>query len=1250
MANVEQYIFNVDAETSKAVAKLQELEKHMQTIEDIRNKGVDSYSTTTQKDMDKSLRSMSQLTRMYRNMSGDLNQLKQKMRDMSSSIQIPKGATEQQRQEINKLKQAMDDQSRNAIMQQRQLQREYEKTLARHRETVSFQQKSSKDFKHIFNSNDVYNLPSGAENFDRAKRVMQQMAQDTDGVTSKVKDLKTQIQEVMKLDRRSESLSRRAEASNYMSHQQASNFKKDYFTATQDYTRQREQNLNEMTKIGQKRTDISSQIKDIENNPAATQAEIDKKVALQQTIEALDKEREARMEFDRVLNRTTENMKQYNQRVSKNGGVEVKPDRGTALGMAYERAPALGFAMTGAVGAVAGGLYMQGASLNKGMRDDVIGMGSHAGLEGDQWRSQIRDAALEGGLQDKLGFTGQEMLQFQGGYMSANGFSNMDDLNSAMVNQARFSRSAGIDAQTTGDFFSSMFKTGAVSGNQVKDIQDGFIGAIKQSGMEGREKDQLKALQGLLGSVSNGRALNNQDVMNVMGMQSMLAGTGVRSLQGEQGGQLLTNMNEGLRQGVNNPQLRLLMGQGTKYQGLSGSWELRERMEKGISNPDNIRDLAAAAESVTTDESGQNEAFARIVQSQLGVDITSSQTEGLMGLYRNGSLTKENLQGVLEGNKGVGAEAGADKLDQYQKSHEATDNQSDATTQKQATQLYDYGEVLRKANASMSGFNAATYAGILAMGAFTVAAATAAASLGGSALLRKGVGALSGRFGRGQHATGGPGGATTFAAGTGGRPGGGGGVAAGTGAAGTGGIVGADGRPISSAATAAAEGASGGSKGILGKIGGWFGGGGAASGAVEGAATGASGGMLSKAGSFLSKAALPIGIATGVGSIVMAPEDKKGEATGAAAGGILGGIGAGAAAGAALGSIVPGVGNIVGGIGGGIVGGIAGSSLGGWIGGMFDGGKNETAAAATQTNETTSKTQEATVKNQLDKENTNTKDRAETKRTDNIAQERENLKIYENLLSRAEAMLNQARLQNGIFGSNTSNDATGTVAAGPLEGNSNSEKIWNFFSDKGFKPSAIAGIMGNLQQESGLDPTAKNSSSGAFGVGQWLGGRKKNLHDFAKKGGMDVNSLDTQLQFMWKEMNGGESTFKSILNRNGGMDALKGANVSNATELFEKAFERSGGSAMPKRQKYAQDFYDKFGSTQYKDNSKSRAATATASSSKLQVNSNINVSVSGNESVAEKVKNSSELKKIGQAVQARVYSSANFYSKETKRA
>ncbi|UJJ74888.1 hypothetical protein [Bacillus phage BM-P1] len=38
MANIEQYIFNVDADTSKAVSKLQQINKLMNQIDSIRGK------------------------------------------------------------------------------------------------------------------------------------------------------------------------------------------------------------------------------------------------------------------------------------------------------------------------------------------------------------------------------------------------------------------------------------------------------------------------------------------------------------------------------------------------------------------------------------------------------------------------------------------------------------------------------------------------------------------------------------------------------------------------------------------------------------------------------------------------------------------------------------------------------------------------------------------------------------------------------------------------------------------------------------------------------------------------------------------------------------------------------------------------------------------------------------------------------------------------------------------------------------
>ncbi|MGG3892003.1 phage tail tape measure protein [Metabacillus fastidiosus] len=151
----------------------------------------------------------------------------------------------------------------------------------------------------------------------------------------------------------------------------------------------------------------------------------------------------------------------------------------------------------------------------------------------------------------------------------------------------------------------------------------------------------------------------------------------------------------------------------------------------------------------------------------------------------------------------------------------------------------------------------------------------------------------------------------------------------------------------------------------------------------------------------------------------------------------------------------------------------------------------------------------------------------------------------------------------------TNGSATGSYASG----NSTKDQIWNFFKNKGFSDSAIAGIMGNLQQESQFSTTIVNPKSGATGLGQWLGSRLTDLKKYAKEIGRAWSDLDVQLEFLWKELNGRDSTTKSILNKNGGLDKLKNASLEVAVSLFEKAFERSGGSAMSARNKYANQIY-----------------------------------------------------------------------------
>lgn len=99
-----------------------------------------------------------------------------------------------------------------------------------------------------------------------------------------------------------------------------------------------------------------------------------------------------------------------------------------------------------------------------------------------------------------------------------------------------------------------------------------------------------------------------------------------------------------------------------------------------------------------------------------------------------------------------------------------------------------------------------------------------------------------------------------------------------------------------------------------------------------------------------------------------------------------------------------------------------------------------------------------------------------------------------------------------------------------LAGNGNTEKILNFFMRKGLTLAQAAGIVGNMMQESGLNPAiiqggqmADDSYTPVSGVGfglvQWTsGGRQQNLVSYMKGLGVGMTDLSGQLGFAWKEL------------------------------------------------------------------------------------------------------------------------------------
>lgn len=130
-------------------------------------------------------------------------------------------------------------------------------------------------------------------------------------------------------------------------------------------------------------------------------------------------------------------------------------------------------------------------------------------------------------------------------------------------------------------------------------------------------------------------------------------------------------------------------------------------------------------------------------------------------------------------------------------------------------------------------------------------------------------------------------------------------------------------------------------------------------------------------------------------------------------------------------------------------------------------------------------------------------------------------------------------------------------------------------NELGIDPKAASGIVGGLMLESGgnttdISPTAKNPTSGSYGIGQWLGSRQDELMAFAEETGGDPNDLDTQISFLIHELKGSE---------NGALqEIIKAQSPDEAGRLADQFYERSEGTDEIRNQKAAnaQKIYDIF--------------------------------------------------------------------------
>lgn len=191
----------------------------------------------------------------------------------------------------------------------------------------------------------------------------------------------------------------------------------------------------------------------------------------------------------------------------------------------------------------------------------------------------------------------------------------------------------------------------------------------------------------------------------------------------------------------------------------------------------------------------------------------------------------------------------------------------------------------------------------------------------------------------------------------------------------------------------------------------------------------------------------------------------------------------------------------------------------------------------------------------------------------------------------------------------------------------NAKAVAEKLKSMGFSGVAIAGIMGNMAQESGFKTQVLNGSGdGGKGLMQWTGDRRTELESFAKEKGMDSGSLKLQLLMMERDLkkkNFWVSAYKpispKILNHSS-------SPADAAMRFYLSQFEAGGGHATDpdgsgkNRKAYAQQAYATFKLSGIKgDDSKvtsllggGNASLANANSATAESLNNANCNKNGN--------------------------------------
>ncbi len=136
-----------------------------------------------------------------------------------------------------------------------------------------------------------------------------------------------------------------------------------------------------------------------------------------------------------------------------------------------------------------------------------------------------------------------------------------------------------------------------------------------------------------------------------------------------------------------------------------------------------------------------------------------------------------------------------------------------------------------------------------------------------------------------------------------------------------------------------------------------------------------------------------------------------------------------------------------------------------------------------------------------------------------------------------------------------------------LSGQTNQDKTWNYFKDRGLTPVAAAGAMGNIAHESSFSASVEEiGGGGGLGIIQWTGTRRTGLENAAAAAGVDLKDNDQallfELNYLW-DGEYGAMTWQQQLNAEKSVDGDTTIASYNSKFAAQRAKSQEGnGSTM----------------------------------------------------------------------------------------